>query len=143
MKKTIFFVMASLFFSANGYAQKSGNYSAASLSGSDSNNNQVRDDVEKALALIFTSKVDLYIGMSGAYELQKIFTNTKISYAEAERNFTCATIALGEKNQELIKSLVFNTPERQAIIKKSSNSQPTSIEITIDNSGNAVNPCKH
>ena len=116
---------------------------SASLAGTDSNNNGVRDDVERALASTFKSDADFTMSMNGAAELQKILTDTGSSYSVVERKFTCSTVSLGETNQGLIRNIVFNTAERQSVIKNSSESQPTSVEITIDSSGNAVNPCSN
>ncbi len=115
--------------------------SSSSLAGTDSNSNGVRDDVERALASTFKSDSDYAMSMNGAAELQKILTDTNSSFTVVDRKFTCSTVSLGETNQALIRNLVFNTVERQSIIKNSSESQPTSVEINIDSSGNAVNPC--
>lgn len=116
---------------------------APSLAGVDSNNNNVRDDVERALASIFKSDSDFRISMKGASELQKLLVGSDLDYQKIEKNFTCSTTSLGDANQALIRNLVFNTIERLAVVKATSGTQPTSVEILIDDAGNAVNPCRN
>lgn len=114
---------------------------STSIVGVDTNNNNVRDDVERALAANFKSEKDFSLSMAGAAELQKVVSTPSPNYSEIEKKFVCSTASLGEANQGLIRNLVFNTPERQAALRSTMGTQPTSVEIMIDDSGNAVNPC--
>lgn len=115
------------------------------------NNNQersppkyVRADVRHLLQQRYSNREELQSALAGAALLQSYLDNPKQDAVALTQRYDCMTINLTQADQNLIKALTFNTPERAQQLKAGLQSYqpPVSVEIAIDTQGNPVSPCQ-
>lgn len=104
----------------------------------------VRADIRHLLQNKFPNSQQYQTAINGAAILQTYLNDPQQNASDLLKQFDCATISLTQADQNLIKTLTFDTPERAQLLKAGLQDYqpPVSTEITIDSSGNAVSPCQ-
>lgn len=89
----------------------------ATLAGVDVNGNGVRDDVDRAIAVLYGGKEKLPAGFLIAKSGQLILTKNNITSVDVD-SYSCAKLNLSEVSSQALHNLIFNTTARQAAYKK-------------------------
>lgn len=103
----------------------------------------VRADIQHILQAKYQDAAELNTAMQGAAILQSYLEQPSQDAVSLLKRYDCSVISLTQADQNFIKSLTFDTPERKSIIKNGLKNYvpPVSVEIAIDSNGNAVSPC--
>jgi hypothetical protein len=103
----------------------------------------VRADIQHILQAKYQDAAELRTAMQGAAILQSYLEQPSQDAVSLLKSYDCSVISLTQADQNFIKSLTFDTPEKKSLIKNGLKNYvpPVSVEITIDSNGNAVSPC--
>ena len=103
----------------------------------------VRADIQHILQAKYQDAAELRTAMQGAAILQSYLEQPSQDAVSLLKRYDCSVISLTQADQNFIKSLTFDTPEKKSIIKNGLKNYvpPVSVEIAIDSNGNAVSPC--
>lgn len=104
----------------------------------------VRADIRHLLQNKFPNSQQYQTAMTGAAILQAYLNAPQQNASALLKKFDCATISLTQADQNLIKTLTFDTPERRQLLKTALQGYqpPVSSQIDIDAAGNAISPCQ-
>ncbi|WP_227430787.1 hypothetical protein [Psychrobacter sp. I-STPA6b] len=105
----------------------------------------VRPEVRHLIQKRYSDNSELQSALAGAAILQSYLDNPSQDAVAISQRYDCTTINLTQSDQNLIKSLTFDTPERMQTFKNglANYIPPVSTEISIDSQGNAINPCQN
>ena len=103
----------------------------------------IRADIQHILQAKYQDAAELNTAMQGAAILQSYLEQPSQDAVSLLKSYDCSVISLTQADQNFIKSLTFDTPEKKSIIKNGLKNYvpPVSVEIAIDSNGNAVSPC--
>lgn len=103
----------------------------------------VRPDIQHILQAKYQDAAELNTAMQGAAILQSYLEQPSQDAVALLKRYDCIVISLTQADQNFIKSLTFDTPDKKALIKNGLKNYvpPVSVEIVIDGNGNAVSPC--
>lgn len=103
----------------------------------------VRADIQHILQAKYQDAAELRTAMQGAAILQSYLEQPSQDAVSLLKRYDCSVISLTQADQNFIKSLTFDTPEKKSLIKNGLKNYvpPVSVEIAIDSNGNAVSPC--
>lgn len=93
----------------------------STLAGIDTNNNGVRDDVERKIAASVTNQTQYNAKMTIAKTYQQILTSPSITGEEinelSRKNIACVILTSGIEEPDDIKKFIFNNSTRKADIR--------------------------
>ncbi|WP_296245348.1 MULTISPECIES: hypothetical protein [unclassified Psychrobacter] len=111
------------------------------------NNDQdgLRPEIRRILHAKFSNETELKAALRGASILQDYLDQPNQDAVAMIKRYDCSVLPLTQADQNLIQSLTFDTDTRKNKIKNGLKGyQPAvSIEIQIDNQGNAISPCSN
>lgn len=112
---------------------------------SNNSRNRLRPEILRILQSKFSNDSELQTALNGASILQDYLDRPNQDAVTMIKRYDCSVISLTQADQNLIQSLTFDTAERKNKIKNGlKDYQPAvSIEIQIDNQGNAISPCSN
>ena len=121
------------------------NQQDANLNSLDNSYNRLRPEIKRILQSKFSSEAELQTALNGASILQDYLDRPNQDAVAMIKRYDCKVISLTQADQNLIQSLTFDTDERKNKIKNGLKDYqpPVSIEIEIDNQGNALSPCSN
>lgn len=103
----------------------------------------VRPETKRILQSKFSNQAELETALNGASILQDYLNRPNQDAIAMIKRYDCSVLSLTQADQNLIQSLTFDTDARKNKIKNGlKDYKPAvSIEIQIDNQGNAISPC--
>lgn len=113
------------------------------LNSANNSHARLRPEIKRILQAKFSDEAELQTALKGASILQDYLDQPNQDAVAMIKRYDCSVISLTQADQNLIQSLTFDTQERKSKIKNGlKDYKPAvSIEIAIDNEGNAVSPC--
>lgn len=104
---------------------------------------RLRPEIRRILYAKFSNETELSAALKGASILQGYLDQPNQDAVAMIKRYDCSVLPLTQADQNLIQSLTFDTDARKNQIKDGlKDYKPAvSIEINIDNQGNAVSPC--
>ncbi len=113
------------------------------LNSENNSNDRLRPEIKRILQAKFSNEAELQTALNGASILQDYLDRPDQDAVAMIKRYDCSVVSLTQADQNLIQSLTFDTDERKDKIKSGlKDYKPAvSIEIQIDNQGNAVSPC--
>ncbi len=113
------------------------------LNSANNDEDRLRPEISRILHSKFSNAAELKTAIKGASILQDYLDRPNQDAVAMIKRYDCSVLPLTQADQNLIQSLTFDTKERKSKIENGlKDYKPAvSIEIQIDEQGNAVSPC--